>query len=65
MSERLYIWGVTLVPNNQKVIVVASSIESAIALAVQRSSGSKAIAAERGNPVDFVEEKQIKEHPYR
>lgn len=63
--SRLYVWQVVVQPNDRIRSVVASTIESAIELAVIGMPQGKAVSAIRGASVDCVEQQEKKEHPYR
>lgn len=62
----LYVWKMLTQPNSQEFRVVASTIESATALALGRAGGQgRVIGAIRDIQIDAVEEIEQKGHPYR
>lgn len=62
---RLYTWDVHVQPNDQRLTIAASSIESAIALAVQNRAQGRVTSACRTGMIDLIEQQEQKGHPYR
>jgi hypothetical protein len=66
----MYVWHVTSMPNDRVDVVVASSLESALATFKDQENGRdgsrKVTAIGRGIEVDMIEPKLLqKGHPYR